>query len=129
MKGNSNMELKRISKHDINIRHTVNGGMVVNVGCAVLSFSSPEDMIDAMKQYYDNPDEMERKYYATSGPIAEATDTEPGTYAEDAQCENRPHPHGGRRGTIGGSGSAGNTLAARSPRESAETEESPDIRR
>ncbi len=56
------MEFKRISNYDINITHTANGGMIVRVGCATLSFSNPEDMMDIMKQYYENPDGMEKQY-------------------------------------------------------------------
>jgi hypothetical protein len=57
------MEFKRISKYDIHIRHTVNGGIIVKVGCAELSFSSPEHMLEIMKQYYENPLEIMKQYY------------------------------------------------------------------
>ena len=98
------MEFKRVSKYDINITHTVNGGMIVKVGCAVLTFSNPEDMMDVMKQYYENPDEMEKLYNKANCDV---------TYAEEA-CEdssrdlqNIPAP----QGPIAGAG-AGNTMRA-----------------
>jgi len=62
------MEFKRASNHDINISHTVNGGMIVKVGCAVLTFSSPEDMMVAMGQFYADPEAMEKEYNSVMGP-------------------------------------------------------------
>ena len=63
------INFKRISKYDINIRHTANGGCIVNVGCCEASFSNTEDMIEALTEYYKNPDEMEKKYNAFAGPM------------------------------------------------------------
>ena len=100
MKGILNMmEFKRVSKYDINITHTVNGGMIVKVGCAVLTFSNPEDMMDVMKQYYENPDEMEKLYNKANCDVT--CDEE---RCEDSlELQNIPAPHGPIAG-------AGNTM-------------------
>ena len=58
------MEFKRISKYDINIRHTANGGCIVNVGCCEAAFSNSDELIDALTEYYDDPEGMEKKYNA-----------------------------------------------------------------
>lgn len=78
------MKFEKISKYDINIRHTSNGGVIVRIGCAELSFSSPEDMMDVMKQYYENPQEMEKRYIDSdaSHPVEEAVEE-----AIDNTCE------------------------------------------
>lgn len=99
------MEFNKISNYDINLRHTINGGIIVKVGCAELSFTSPEDMMDVMKQYYEDPKGME-KLYNHSGAnedVPQAVETG-GSYHEA-----RPEPRAGM-GTAGG-----NTLS-RGPR-------------
>ena len=92
------MKFEKISKYDINIRHTVNGGVIVRVGCAELSFSNPEDMIDVMKQYYENPQEMEKKYIQSnaSHPVQEATQESIDNIHEESQPQVErevPHSH------------------------------------
>ena len=79
------MNFKKISKYDIRIRHTSNGGMIVKVGCAEFSFSNPEDMMDVMKQYYENPDKMEKEYNKVSiqDTDDEAQDEEREPYQEN----------------------------------------------
>jgi hypothetical protein len=68
MKGISNMEFKKISNYDIHIRHTVNGGVIAKLGCVELSFSSSEDMMIAMGQFYADPEGMEKEYNSVVGP-------------------------------------------------------------
>ena len=85
------MNFKKISKYDIRIRHTSNEGMIVKVGCAEFSFSNPEDMMDVMKQYYENPDEMEKEYNKVSiqdTPMPEETCGE--SMLDEARETQRP---------------------------------------
>jgi len=56
------MEFNKVSNYNIIIRHTINGGCIAKIGCVELSFSSPEDMMDIMKQYYQDPVGMEKEY-------------------------------------------------------------------
>jgi len=63
------LEFKRISKYEIYIRHTINGGCIVNIGCCEISFSNSDDMIDALKEYYSDPDGMEKKYNLVASNI------------------------------------------------------------
>jgi hypothetical protein len=90
------MNFEKISKYDIKIRHTVNGGVIVKVGCAELSFSNPEDMMDVMKQYYENPQEMEKLFNKSnaSHPVEEAV--EESIYEETQPQAQREVPHSRR---------------------------------
>jgi len=56
------MNLHLLSKYNINIEHTVNGGTIVRIGCATASFSNYKDMLSALEEYYEDPDSMERLY-------------------------------------------------------------------
>jgi len=58
------MEFKRISNHKIIITHTANEGLIARVGCARLSFSNPETMLEALTEYYTDPEGMEKRYNA-----------------------------------------------------------------
>lgn len=86
------MEFKKISDYDIHIRHTINGGVIVKVGCAELSFSSPEDMMDIMKQYYADPKGMEKEYNSNVG-LQEVETSH--NVNEERQPESRAIGHGG----------------------------------
>ena len=100
------MEFKRVSRYDINITHTVNGGMIVKVGCAVLTFSNPEEMMDVMRQYYENPDEMEKLYNKANCDVTE-------NCAEE-RCEDTRHIPAPRGPIVGHAGAqGGNTLRSR----------------
>ena len=79
------MEFKRISKYDIIIRHTVNGGCIANIGCCEVSFSNTEDLLDALEDYYANPDEIEKKYNAFSKANCIG-------YAHEQECMPDPEP-------------------------------------
>ena len=58
----SKIKFRSASKYNITIRHTANGGCFVQIGCCELSFSSPNEMLAALKKYYDNPNKMEKEY-------------------------------------------------------------------
>lgn len=108
------MEFKKASNYDINITHTINGGIIVKVGCATLCFSSPEDMVDVMKQYYEDPEGMEKLYNSQNGPQDVA-------YSQDESCDR---PSNGAPLAGAGGNALGRTL--RGPRN---VEEAPDRRR
>lgn len=85
---------KRISRHKINIRYTVNGGCIAKIGCAELSFSNPADMLEVMKEYYEDPEGMEKKYNAFAGEdegvVEEAADAPRPQMDEERDIERRP---------------------------------------
>jgi hypothetical protein len=85
------MNFEKISPYDIIIRHTSNGGCIVQVGCGEFSFSSPEDMLDVMKQFYENPQEMIKNYNEANSD--NMTQPDPGYREESCQCEERPNRH------------------------------------
>lgn len=118
------MEFKRISNYNINIRHTINGGVIVKVGCAELSFSSPADMMDVMEQYYEDPEGMER-LYNDSGANEDVPQEVESSGPEERRSSTSTGP-------LTEAGSGGNTLA-RSPRgprsNPVATEEGPNDRR
>ncbi len=90
------MEFGQISKHNIRIRHTVNGGIIAKVGCAELSFSNPKDMMDLMKQYYEDPEGMEKKYNASIGTTDAEAEAPTPRHHEDQEedtMEDRPQPN------------------------------------
>lgn len=58
----SEIEFKKISRYDVNIRHTANGGCIVQIGCCEASFTTPGEMIRALEEFYKDPDAMEKKY-------------------------------------------------------------------
>jgi hypothetical protein len=80
------VEFKRISYHNINIRHTANGGCIVKVGCGEFSFSKPEDMLEALTQYFDDPKKMEKEYNYVNGPQVEESPNMP----NDCPEQERP---------------------------------------
>jgi len=57
------MEFKKLSKYNVNITHTINGGCVVKVGCCKAVFTDHNAMLIALKEYYDDPEGMEKEYY------------------------------------------------------------------
>lgn len=83
----------RVSNYDINIRHTVNGGCIGKIGCAELSFSSPTDMLEVMKEYYEDPEKMEKQYNVSIGQDIEGPYEDEGSdrpqVAETAEGPNR----------------------------------------
>lgn len=101
------MEFKKASSYDINITHTINGGIIVKVGCATLCFSNAKDMMVAMEQFYADPQGIEKEYNNVSGP-------------QEVACSD-----GEDRASTGPMVSGGNRLS-RGP---VNVEEAPDRRR
>lgn len=62
------IKFKTASKYDIHIKHTVNGGMIVRIGCATLAFDNYKPMMKAMEEYYENPEGVEKVYNDAIGP-------------------------------------------------------------
>ena len=62
------INFKRVSRYDINIRHTANAGCVVTVGCFEAAFSTPTEMLKALVEFYKDPEKMEKEYGKISGP-------------------------------------------------------------
>ena len=100
-------EFKKASKYDIHIKHTANGGMIVQVGCAEVSFSNWGDMLDAMRDYYSNPERMEKEYNKSSATCDQPEPmSEQAAYCEaGCSCEDENFPVG-----------SGNRLAHRDER-------------
>lgn len=65
------IEFKSISNYNINIRHTCNGGCIVNIGCCEACFSNPADMLKALEEYYFNPEDIEKRYnsFTKNNPV------------------------------------------------------------
>jgi len=56
------VKLELAFPYDINIVPTVNGGCIVNVGCARLSYSTPASMLTDLKKYLADPQGHEKAY-------------------------------------------------------------------
>jgi hypothetical protein len=88
------MEFKRITNHDIRITHSENGGCIVKVGCGTFAFSTPDEMLEALKQFYSDPQKMEKEYNRiVGGPVAETVEPDCAQEApyEENQNEFRGH--------------------------------------
>ena len=101
------MEFKKLSNYDINITHTANGGAILRIGCAEFGFSDHLDMLNALKDYYDNPEEMEKQYNETVQKyFVQPVPTEPGYHDGNVRIPGAPlQPHHGDPGQ-------GNTVMA-----------------
>jgi len=62
MKGVDVMKLGKVIQHDIHIIPTDNFGFRTKVGCGRFAFSNKEDMVKALTEYLDNPEELEKAY-------------------------------------------------------------------
>ena len=62
------LEIKVVSGYNINIRHTANGGCIVKVGCCEAAFSTPEEMLQALAEFYDDPKKIEKEYNEIGPP-------------------------------------------------------------
>jgi len=92
------MDFERIVPYDIRIEHTSNRGMVVHVGCAMMVYTSPKQMLLDLAEYYADPKGVEKKYQEcmnNSNPQA---------------VESAPRPDSGYGNTL--AGGAGRTLRA-----------------
>ena len=97
------MEFKKLSKYNINITHTVNGGCIVKIGCGRAVFTDHNAMLIALKEYYDDPEGMEKKYYdiqkndcceeaAPGGPTGRVLRRDPRAVSEEANCVEESGP-------------------------------------
>lgn len=62
MSSKSVLKLELAFPYEINIIPTVNGGCIVNVGCARLSYSAPARMITDLKKYLADPEGYEKAF-------------------------------------------------------------------
>lgn len=90
MTSKAEIKLELAFPFDIQITPTVNGGCIVNVGCAQLSYSTPARMLIDLKKYLADPKGYEKAYM-------ECNKTRGGEVASDT-----PRPSlGGSGGRIG----------------------------
>ena len=62
--------VKMIKPHrDITIRQCVNGGWILQIGCAKLPYSDITTMLSAIKKYTKDPDKLEKEYNKLNGYI------------------------------------------------------------
>jgi hypothetical protein len=91
--------------YDIRIIPTVNGGCIVNLGCAQLSYSTPARMIIDLKKYLAEPEKYEKAYYecnkirpsgsnalAVPGQVVESLDQPIDSRDSEAPDEKRKEP-------------------------------------
>lgn len=68
------MQFELAFPYDIQITPTVNGGVIVRVGCAELSFTSTNKLLTALREYFKDPEQAEKDYHAarkaSHGPMA-----------------------------------------------------------
>lgn len=68
MSSKSVLKLELAFPYEINIIPTVNGGCIVNVGCARLSYSTPARMLTDLKKYLADPEEYEKAFNECNKP-------------------------------------------------------------
>ena len=86
----SEIEFKKISRYDVNIRHTANGGCIVQIGCCEASFTTPDEMLKALADFYKDPEGMEKKYNASNGPCDTDGGSSAGATLREAVRAGRP---------------------------------------
>jgi len=68
------IEFKLAFPYEIHVIPTVNGGVIARCGCAELTFSSTNKLLTAMREYFADPEEVEKAYNAavkaSHGPMA-----------------------------------------------------------
>jgi hypothetical protein len=68
------MQFELAFPYDIQITPTVNGGVIVRVGCAELSYTSTNKLLTALREYFKDPEQAEKDYHAarkaSHGPMA-----------------------------------------------------------
>jgi len=79
--------------YNIQIEPTVNGGVLVRVGCAQLTYENTNKMLKALKQYFADPEAAEKAYNACNalkaGPEAPRPTTRPGAIYTNAPAPGR----------------------------------------
>lgn len=68
MSSKTEIKLELAFPFDITIIPTVNGGCIVNVGCARLSYSTPARMLIDLKKYLADPKGYEKAYNECNKP-------------------------------------------------------------
>lgn len=56
------MEMKLASQYNVLITHALNGGFVVEVGCARFAYTNSRQLCKDLKLYLDDPQAYEEKY-------------------------------------------------------------------
>uniref|UniRef100_A0A6H1ZGX0 Uncharacterized protein n=1 Tax=viral metagenome TaxID=1070528 RepID=A0A6H1ZGX0_9ZZZZ len=64
------MRLGKAIKYNILIEASGNNGFIATVGCGRFVFENPKGLIDALVDYLDNPEKMEKTYGECFGPPA-----------------------------------------------------------
>jgi hypothetical protein len=77
------MEFKNLLPHAIEIRGTMNSGYLMQVGCAQFAFGDPDDMLELVKAYLDDPKGMVNQYNAAMDKYGGA----PRLVGRDEYCE------------------------------------------
>lgn len=62
MPSRTELKLELAFPYEIHITPTVNGGCIVNVGCAQLSYQTPARMLTDLKKYLAEPEKYEKAY-------------------------------------------------------------------
>ncbi len=61
------MEFGKAIPHDIHITPVSNNGFIVKVGCCTCAFTDKKEMIAAIIEFIDKPEETEKRYNVSSG--------------------------------------------------------------
>lgn len=73
------IEFKMAFPHEIHIIPTINGGVIARCGCAELTFTSTNKLLTAMREYFADPEAVEKAYNdarKVAGRLHEAPMTE-----------------------------------------------------
>ena len=65
-------EFGKACRWNIHIMPTENQGFVVEVGCRRFAFENKNSLLRALRQYFDNPEEVEKEIAEKTGPGEEA---------------------------------------------------------
>jgi len=61
------MEFGRLGRQ-MEIEPTVNKGFILRVGCAVLAFTDYNDLLNALAEYWSDPEAVEKQYNEIEHP-------------------------------------------------------------
>jgi len=61
------MEFKNALPHDINISGSSNNGFIVKAGCCTAVFTDKKAMLNAIEDYINDPEKVEKEYNASNG--------------------------------------------------------------
>jgi len=62
------MEFGNALPHDINISGSSNKGFIVRAGCCTAVFTDKKKMLNAIEDYINDPEKVEKAYNASNGP-------------------------------------------------------------